>query len=65
MATEAHTKNEKENLGLLNIKRESPIPLQELDSNTLELKRSKKSEQTYKVQRKKNNTDGGVAAIAE
>ena len=37
------------------------MPLQELDANIIELKIGKRSEQTYKRQKCKGKSDGGVA----
>ena len=44
------------------IKRESLVPLQELDANIIELRTGKRSEKTYKRQKCEGKSDGGVAA---
>lgn len=43
-------------------KRESPIPLQELDLNIIELKRSKKGQSSPTQREEVGNRDGGVVA---
>ena len=61
LAKKAQTKAQMEGAGPEKIKRESPMPLQELDANIIELKIGKRSEQTYKRQKCKGKSDGGVA----
>ena len=61
LARKAQTKAQMEGAGPEKIKRESPVPLQELDANIIELKIGKRSEQTYKRQKCKGKSDGGVA----
>ena len=53
-----------EKLGTIGVKREGPVPLQELDPNTLCTKKGKGKGVEKNPLCEENNVDGGVAVVA-
>lgn len=54
-------KSPSEKLASIDVKREGPVPLQELDPNTLYAKKGKGKRVDNNTSAKENNADGGVA----
>lgn len=54
-------KSPSEKLASIGVKREGPVPLQELDPNTLYAKKGKGKRVDNNTSAKENNADGGVA----
>ena len=64
LARGAHAKDQGVETIPKKIKRESSTPVHELSANTLELIKLEPTDQPYKIQKKENQVDGGVAAAA-